>query len=67
MVKERSAPMGWVPLAGSYEEAVLSWHEQVDASFRQREALAARRRGPTHDGRFSIGRAVAPPAPRRRR
>jgi hypothetical protein len=25
----------WAPLSGSYEEAVLSWHEQVNASFRR--------------------------------
>jgi hypothetical protein len=34
--------VGWFPAGGSYEEAVLSWHEQIEMSFRRRE-LAARR------------------------
>jgi hypothetical protein len=29
---------GWFPLRGSWEEAVLSWNEQVENSFRRREA-----------------------------
>ncbi len=28
---------GWFPLRGSWEEAVLSWNEQVEISFRRRE------------------------------
>jgi len=31
---------GWFPLRGSWEEAVLSWNEQVEISFRRRESRA---------------------------
>ncbi len=37
MEKSRVTEGGWFPLRGSYEEAVLSWHEQIEASFRRRE------------------------------
>ena len=37
-----TAEVGWNPLRGSYEEAVLSWYEQVEMSFRRR-ALESRR------------------------
>ena len=56
MVDERSVQTGWVPRVGSYEEAVLSWHEQVEASFRQREAVATKTRGPRSDGRLVVSR-----------
>jgi hypothetical protein len=56
MVDERSVQTGWVPRVGSYEEAVLSWHEQVEASFRQREAVATKTRVPKSDGRLSVSR-----------
>jgi len=26
---------GWFPAQGSYEESVLSWHEQIERSFRR--------------------------------
>ena len=44
MEKQGSVEPGWFPLRGSYEEAVLSWHEQVESSFR-RHALEAQRTG----------------------
>ena len=31
---------GWFPAKGSYEEAVLSWQEQIERSFRRRELAA---------------------------
>ena len=34
--------VGWFPAGGSYEEAVLSWHEQIEMSFRRRELAAQR-------------------------
>jgi hypothetical protein len=34
--RTRSADVGWFPARGSYEEAVLSWQEQIDQSFRRR-------------------------------
>jgi len=51
--------VGWSPLQGSYEEAVLSWYEQVDMSFRRR-ALEARRAG--LETRVRPGEATALPA-----
>jgi hypothetical protein len=42
MEKGRATEGGWFPLRGSYEEAVLSWHEQIEASFRRRELEAQR-------------------------
>ena len=35
---EHNTREGWFPLRGSWEEAVLSWNEQVEISFRRREA-----------------------------
>jgi hypothetical protein len=28
---------GWDPARGSYEEAVLTWYEQIEQSFRRRD------------------------------
>lgn len=50
--------VGWNPLRGSYEEAVLSWYEQVEMSFRRR-ALDARRA--RHEVRVRPGEATALP------
>jgi hypothetical protein len=44
MERQTAIEAGWFPLQGSYEEAVLSWHEQVEMSFRRR-ALEAQRTG----------------------
>ena len=32
----RTSQVGWLPLKGSYEEAVLDWYEQIETSFRRR-------------------------------
>lgn len=32
----RTLEVGWLPLRDSYEEAVLTWYEQVESSFRRR-------------------------------
>ena len=40
MGKAQSNEVMWPPLQGSYEEAVLSWHEQIEMSFRRRELEA---------------------------
>jgi len=40
--QQSTAEAGWFPLRGSYEEAVLSWYEQVELSFRRR-ALESQR------------------------
>jgi len=29
--------VGWDPARGSYEEAVLTWYEQIEQSFRRRD------------------------------
>ncbi len=42
MEKGRVTDNGWFPQRGSYEEAVLSWYEQIEASFRRRELEAQR-------------------------
>ncbi len=44
MAKAQSNEVMWPPLQGSYEEAVLSWHEQIEMSFRRRELEAQRER-----------------------
>lgn len=44
MERHGSSESGWFPLRGSYEEAVLSWYEQIEMSFRRR-ALEAQRTG----------------------
>ena len=49
---------GWFPLRGSYEEAVLSWYEQVEMSFRRR-ALEAQRAG--RETRVQPGESTALP------
>jgi hypothetical protein len=43
---------GWPPREGSYEEAVLSWHEQVEVAFRRR-ASRARGEGAKRERRTS--------------
>lgn len=44
MDRERSngVQAGWFPARGSYEEAVLTWHEQIEQSFRRRDQEAQR-------------------------
>ncbi len=56
-----TADVGWNPLRGSYEEAVLSWYEQVEMSFRRR-ALDARRT--RHEVEVRPGEATALPVVR---
>ena len=34
---------GWFPLRGSWEEAVVSWNEQVETTFRRKRADSGRR------------------------
>ena len=36
---------GWLPLPGSWEEAVLTWNEQIEASFRRQQEAAPGRNG----------------------
>lgn len=42
MERARTNEAGWSPARGSYEEAVLTWYEQIDESFRRRELAAQR-------------------------
>ena len=44
-VKMMETGLGWYPLRGSWEEAVLSWNEQVEKSFRMRKINAQGRKG----------------------
>jgi len=44
MARTQSNEVVWPPLQGSYEEAVLSWHEQIEMSFRRRELESQRER-----------------------
>jgi hypothetical protein len=46
----------WLPQRGSYEEAVLSWDEQVEAAFRRRIPGGPTRRD--RPGAASVGRAI---------
>jgi hypothetical protein len=58
MRTEASEATGWTPLAGSYEEAVLSWHEQVEKAFAGLERAGAPPRGLD-----TAGRTAPAPAP----
>ena len=40
--RRQGSEVGWFPAGGSYEEAVLSWYEQIETSFRRRELEAQR-------------------------
>lgn len=40
--RQGTSEVGWFPLRGSYEEAVLSWYEQIELSFRRRQLDAQR-------------------------
>jgi hypothetical protein len=51
---------GWVPMEGSYEEAVLSWHAQWDRVFSRRAAGADKER---HAERRPEGRQTRPAGP----
>ena len=42
MNNEQTLQLGWHPLTGSWEEAVVDWHEQVTTAFQ-------RRKEPTHE------------------
>jgi hypothetical protein len=46
MAKEngRATETGWAPLQDSYEEAVLTWYEQIETSFRRRRLDSHRTR-----------------------
>ena len=37
----------WAPARGTWEEAVLSWHEQLEAAFRVKPAASLRQTGRT--------------------
>lgn len=58
MDRIRNDNVGWFPAQGSYEEAVLSWQEQIDQSFRRRD-LQAQRTGPELDSRQKLGSRAA--------
>lgn len=53
---ERQA--GWFPLRGSWEEAVVTWNEQVEATFRRKRADSDRRT--IHKDRDPVARPTAP-------
>ena len=59
--RTRRSEVGWFPAKGSYEEAVLSWQEQIEMSFRRRE-LGARRAvlGPRDSEAVESERSGAP-------
>jgi hypothetical protein len=47
---------GWQPLRGSWEEAVLSWYEQVETSFRSaKRAKAQEESGAARESRRMRG------------
>ncbi len=60
--RRRGDEVGWYPRTGSYEEAVLTWYEQVELSFRHRRLAAER----TSEELETSRQAEAhPPAPHR--
>jgi hypothetical protein len=50
----------WRPAGGSYEEAVLSWHEQIESSFRRRDIDAQRQDLEARDSESAATRTVVP-------
>ena len=42
MDRHGTSEIGWSPLQGSDEEAVLSWYEQIEMSFRRRQLESER-------------------------
>jgi len=57
MAREHIIKTGWLPVQGSYEESVMSWHEQIELSFRRR-VPAARQMSPDSGQRHQ---AQSPP------
>ena len=41
MASKEATGIGWFPLRGSWEEAVLSWNEQIDIALRRRRSSPA--------------------------
>jgi hypothetical protein len=58
MRTEASEAAGWTPLIGSYEEAVLSWQEQVEKAFAEVRSASAPPQGLDTPSRST--RAAAP-------
>ena len=58
---EMSRQEGWLPRAGSWEEAVLTWQEQVERVFRHQRPL-----GPEAPGATRAERSQPQPSPTRR-
>jgi len=56
MARGSARRLGWFPLQGSWEEAVLSWNEQIDLAVRNRRGALPRLR---KDAVI----AVSPPTP----
>lgn len=44
MARGSARRLGWFPLRGSWEEAVLSWNEQIDLAVRNRRGALPRLR-----------------------
>jgi len=54
----RGRDVGWYPAQGTYEEAVLNWHEQIDQSFRRRN-LESQRTGSESRSRGEIAASAS--------
>jgi hypothetical protein len=42
MTDLNASPTGWRPATESWEESVLSWHEQIEVAFRRRDETGER-------------------------
>lgn len=51
---------GWLPMPGSWEEAVLDWNEQIEATFRRQQEGAGGENGTVRPlwFEFEAGRMV---------
>ena len=63
MARVRASDGTWGPAEGSYEEAVLSWQEQIEASFRRRESTVQKSAPPLRETDKSTGRTALTGAP----
>ena len=52
MAASETKRVGWFPLRGSWEEAVLSWNEQVDQALRRQQLNAS----PARNGKGNLVR-----------
>jgi hypothetical protein len=63
MAEEHISKTGWLPVQGSYEESVMSWHEQIELSFRRRDPAVRQMSSDSASRRQAQSPPVAEPGP----